>query len=146
MTRRDRRCDHEPVDLSGEYRLLQQRPGPHYAAVRVTAASSPRRAPVVAADAFDWLAEVYGAGYGVGPATEEYRVEATSGATYALGVAASSATVSIREIRYSPADTGPGDVRFATAWAVWNALGYEPEHPPWVDDEGVHFPEPGDGG
>ncbi|MFF2073783.1 hypothetical protein ACFVXG_03390 [Kitasatospora sp. NPDC058162] len=61
-------------------------------------------------------------------AGEEAREEAREGAWYALmrlpeedrGV-----LVSVVDIVTAPADTGPGDVKFAAAQAVWRAVGRE---------------------
>ncbi|AZK97585.1 hypothetical protein B7R87_29635 [Streptomyces tsukubensis] len=65
--------------------------------------------------------------------------EAREGAWYALrGLPAGvrSLLVEVTEIAIAPADTGPGDVKFAAAHAVWQALGYLPPRPPFTGEDG----------
>jgi hypothetical protein len=45
--------------------------------------------------------------------------------------------VSVVEIVTAPADTGPGDVKFAAAQAVWLAAGHAPHQLPWIDETGA---------
>ncbi|MEV8322316.1 hypothetical protein [Kitasatospora sp. NPDC056731] len=44
--------------------------------------------------------------------------------------------VEITGIVIAPADTGPGDVKFAAAHAVWHALGHLPSRPPFTGEDG----------
>ncbi|MDX2622697.1 hypothetical protein PV356_24720 [Streptomyces sp. WI03-5b] len=65
--------------------------------------------------------------------------EARDGAWYALRelpVDVRSLLVEITEIAVAPADTGPGDVKFAAAHAVWQALGHLPSRPPFTGADG----------
>ncbi|MGY1503734.1 hypothetical protein ACW4TU_45485 (plasmid) [Streptomyces sp. QTS52] len=65
--------------------------------------------------------------------------DAQDGAWYALKELPDDANnflVEITEIITAPADTGPGDVKFAAAQAVWQALGYVPSDPPFIGKDG----------
>ncbi|MFF3002190.1 hypothetical protein ACFVTF_05195 [Kitasatospora sp. NPDC057940] len=65
--------------------------------------------------------------------------EAREGVRYALRelpVGIRGWQVEITGIVIAPADTGPGDVKFAAAHAVWQALGRLPSHPPFTGEDG----------
>ncbi|MEU3262417.1 hypothetical protein [Streptomyces bacillaris] len=65
--------------------------------------------------------------------------EAREGAWYALRempAGLRGLLVEITEIAIAPADTGPGDVKFAAAHAVWQALGHVPPRPPFTGKDG----------
>ncbi|MFE0460944.1 hypothetical protein ACFW1A_17010 [Kitasatospora sp. NPDC058965] len=67
------------------------------------------------------------------------RAEACDGAWYALSRLPADArgiVVSVVAIVTAPADTGPGDVKFAAAHAVWAALGRQPAQLPWLGEDG----------
>ncbi|MFD9688532.1 hypothetical protein ACFXPX_05840 [Kitasatospora sp. NPDC059146] len=82
----------------------------------------------------------FGIAVGAGCAeAERFREEARDGARYALmrlPEEARGVLVSVVEIVTAPADTGPGDVKFAAAHAVWRALGREPDRWPWTGEDG----------
>lgn len=65
-----------------------------------------------------WLAEVYGSG-AVTAVLPDLKAAAESGARYALAAAPAGGTVTVTRIVFTTADTSDDDVRFATAWAVW---------------------------
>lgn len=80
--------------------------------------------------------------YGPGAVTRvppDFRA-AESGAMLALAQASQPLAVTVTTIEFPPADTTPDDVRFATAHAVWQAIGHAPDRPPYIDADGVHFP------
>jgi hypothetical protein len=65
--------------------------------------------------------------------------EAYEGAWYALKELPEKARgllVEITAVVVAPADTGPGDVKFAAAHALWRALGHVPAHPPFRGEDG----------
>ena len=93
----------------------------------------------VLADAFAWLAGVYGS-CAATVVPEDLREAAESGARLALADGGVGGGVAVTWIEFAPADTSADDVRFATAWAVWRAIGHEPASAPYIDHEGVHFP------
>lgn len=130
---------HEVMD--GEFRLVQQSPVPHYATVRVTWEALTNPSAAVSPNAFAWLLEAYGPNARTGPAHSEWMAEATSGAMYALREAGVAGHVTITHIHYANADTMPGDVKFAAAFAVWSALGDVPSAPPVLAGSKVIFPE-----
>ncbi|MFD9597121.1 hypothetical protein ACFWA9_30815 [Kitasatospora sp. NPDC059973] len=70
---------------------------------------------------------------------QQIQAEALEGAWYALmqlPEGARGVRVSVVEILTSPVDTGPGDVKFAAAHAVWQAVGRRPGREPWIGDDG----------
>jgi uncharacterized protein (AIM24 family) len=127
--------------VEGTHRLAQQRPGPHYALVRVTIEPRTQRTVYISPNAFSWLHATYGYKAKEGPALEDYKSEALSGAMFALEDAEVGGEVTVTEIGYAPADTGAGDVRYAAAFAVWEALDHAPVRSPWIDEAGIHFPD-----
>jgi hypothetical protein len=127
------------ASVEGEYWLrLQMRIG-HWARVRVQVTPDPHREVRVADDACAWLADVYGTS---APAAvpPDLKAAAESGAGTALADAGTDGTVIVTGIQHVPADTSADDVRFATAWAVWQAIGHQPNPAPYIDGDGVHFP------
>lgn len=91
-------------------------------------------------DVFGWRRAVYSPDAWPCPYDDELRREASEGAGYALKRIASptpQVLVFVTEIVERTADTGPGDVKFAAAYAVWRAIGQEPMDPPYIDQEGV---------
>ncbi|MFD4908873.1 hypothetical protein [Kitasatospora purpeofusca] len=65
--------------------------------------------------------------------------EAREGAWYALRELPADVRgwrVEITKIVVAPADTGPGDVKFAAAQAVWQALRHVPSRPPFTGEDG----------
>src|SRR5580704_9097855 len=98
--------------MDGDHRLVQQRPGPHYALVRVVLEPRTQRTVYISPNAFSWLREAYGDGAREGPGHVDLKQEAVEGASFALVDAAFGGEVTVTEIRYANADTAPGDVRF----------------------------------
>lgn len=129
------------VDVEGEYWLKRQVGVGHLARVWVHVEPQGHRQVRVAADACTWLADVYGSG-AVTSVPPDLKAAAESGAGYALAAARTAGTVTVTRIVFATADTSADDVRFATAWAVWRAIGHQPVDPPWIDRGGVHFPPP----
>ncbi len=91
--------------MKGSYLLYQQRPGPHYALVRVLLEPRTQRSAVVSPNAFSWLREAYGDRANEGPGLDAYKHEAVSGAIYALDQNATGGEVTVTEIQYLTADT-----------------------------------------
>lgn len=86
---------------------------------------------VVRADVFRWSHPAAADG--------SAEAEAREGAWYAvreLPASVRNLLVEITEIAVAPADTGPGDVKFAAAHAVWQALGHLPSRPPFTGEDG----------
>jgi hypothetical protein len=127
--------------MEGEFRIAHQSPVPHYAMVRVSVEPLTSRHAEVSPNAFSWLRDAYGPGAATGPAHDDYKREATTGAMYALEEAGVGGAVTILDIRYANADTLPGDVKYATAYAVWSALDHAPGNPPTVDGPNIVFPD-----
>ncbi|MDP4501364.1 hypothetical protein [Nonomuraea turcica] len=118
----------------------------HWAEVTVHVTLADQAEVVVGEEAFAWLYRVYGPDATTqGPAFDEVKKEAVDGvrhALQALSAGAQPVRVLITEIHDTPVDTNEGDVKFAAAHAVWQALGHEPEHRPWIREDGVVvFPE-----
>jgi hypothetical protein len=91
-------------------------------------------------DPFGWRRAVYGPDAWACPYDDDLRREAAEGAWYALKRLASPTPrvlVIVTEIIERTADTGPGDVKFAAAHAVWRAMGQVPTDPPHIDQDGI---------
>lgn len=122
--------------MDGIFRLRRQtNRWARFAEVSVRLEPAASAGVVVRADAFRWghLAAVDGAG------DARAVVEAREGAWYALRelpAGVRGLLVEITEIALAPADTGPGDVKFAAAHAVWVASGYLPPRPPFTGQDG----------
>ncbi|HJD83457.1 hypothetical protein [Kitasatospora aureofaciens] len=94
---------------------------------------------------FGWRVRSYGSTVGaVQVGDEQFRAEALDGVRYALARLPEESrglSVSVVEIVTSPVDTGPGDVKFAAAHAVWAMVGRQPgrqpHRQPWIDADGV---------
>jgi hypothetical protein len=97
----------------------------------------------VAPDACGWIAGLHGDGTATS-VPGNLRAGAEAGARLALCEARVTGVVTVTEIQYTNMDTSADDVRFATAWAVWQALGRQPRRAPYIDKEGVHFPSADD--
>ena len=92
----------------------------------------------VGADVFGWRVRSYGSTVGaVQVGDEQFRAEALA----RLPEESRGLSVSVVEIVTSPVDTGPGDVKFAAAHAVWAMVGRQPgrqpHRQPWIDADGV---------
>lgn len=125
--------------VDGEYWLKRQERIGHWARVRVHVDPAEECEVRVLADACAWLAGVYGS-CAATVVPVDLREAAESGARLALADAGVGGGVAVTRIEFAPADTSADDVRFATAWAVWRAIGHEPASAPYIDHEGVHFP------
>ncbi|GLW07884.1 hypothetical protein Misp01_30140 [Microtetraspora sp. NBRC 13810] len=101
-----------------------------YAMVSVDVTPAPHHEVMpVARQAFVWRADV-----GIAPDAPQ---EAFDGAWYALERlpdGTPTVRVVITRIQEHPAHTGPGDIKYATAHAVWRALNVQPEQDPWVGE------------
>ncbi|WP_421107696.1 GNAT family N-acetyltransferase [Streptomyces sp. NEAU-S77] len=96
-------------------------------------------------DPYAWLRTVYG------PDARPYandgglRQEAVDGVRYAVERLADPVPpvrVIVTEIMDYLVDTGPGDVKYAAAYALWDALGVEPPVHPYIDEDGTPvFPD-----
>jgi hypothetical protein len=148
LSARDTTCStvttRRPVTLcrvEGSYRLRSQRHGTgHVADVRVAVDLGRPTATHVSDSAFAWLHRSYPNASLVSGWHDELVGAATVGINYALEVVGLTGAVWILEIGYAPADTGPDDVRFAAAFATWDAIGQTPPDLPWIDESGVQFP------
>ena len=112
-----------------------------FARVAVQLAPATETSVVVGGDVFGWRRGEHGPGVQPSPWDDGRRVEAVSGVWYAwerLPDPRPPVRVVVREIVDSPVDTGPGDVKFAAAYALWDALGLTPPTVrPFLDAEGV---------
>lgn len=129
------------ASVEGEYWLKRQVGVGHLARVWVNVEPHGCRRVQVAPDACAWLTDIYGSD-AVTTVPPDLKAAADSGAGYALATARADGTVTVTRIVFTEADTSADDVRFATAWAVWQAIGHQPASPPWIDRDGVHFPPP----
>ncbi|MFE2291290.1 hypothetical protein [Streptomyces sp. NPDC059452] len=122
--------------MDGIFRLRRQTDRwARFAEVSVRVVPAASTGVVVRADVLRWghPAAVDGAGDAGALA------EARAGAWYALRelpVDVRSWLVEVTEIAVAPADSGPGDVKFAAAHAVWQALGHLPSRPPFTGEDG----------
>lgn len=120
----------------------QSPPANHYARVAVTVELGPNRRATIAPDAFSWLLDEIGPNARVPSADHPCALEATAGALFGLDDAGLDGHVLITDIQWANADTGPGDIAYATAFAVWDALGHIPATPPTVHGATIDFPTP----
>jgi hypothetical protein len=129
----------DDVGMEGEYLLKRYVRVLHWARVHVVAAPADSPQVQVSPGACMWLTEVYGpnAGTNVDP---NFKAAAESGAMLALAHVSEPLAVTVTTIEFTPADTTPDDVKFATAHAVWQAIGHAPASLPYIDADGVHFP------
>jgi hypothetical protein len=133
--------------MEGTFRLRRQTARwALFAEVVVDVAPSSNHEVVLDPEVFAWRRRVYGpdARWG-GPDDDAFSAAALEGARYALEhLPAASGKVRVRvvEIYDSPADTTPMAVRFAAAYAVWQALGHASTAGPYIDQEGrAVFPD-----
>ncbi|WBP89607.1 hypothetical protein [Kitasatospora cathayae] len=127
--------------VEGKYRLLRQTSRwARFAQVTVHGAVATGPEVRMGPDVFAWRVRPYGAALGAGRADDRrIQAEAREGAWYALmrlPEEARGVLVSVVEIVTAPADTGPGDVKFAAAQAVWQAVGRRPDQYPWIGEDG----------
>lgn len=134
-----RRGAGDDVGVEGEYWLRTYARVGHWARVSVVAEPAASPQVRVSADACRWLAESYGPG-AVTDVPPVFRDAAESGAVLALAEVGPPLAVTVTTIRFAPADTSADDVKFAAAYAVWEAVGHAPVSPPYIDADGVHFP------
>jgi hypothetical protein len=125
--------------VEGEYWLRRQQGAGHWAKVHVRIGPGAHQAVQVAPDACAWIAGLHGDRTATA-VPEDLRAGAEAGARLALSEAGATGMVTVTEIQYTSIDTSAGDVRLATAWAVWQALGHQPRQAPYIDSEGIHFP------
>jgi hypothetical protein len=125
--------------MEGEYWLKRHVRFLHWARVRIVAYPADSSQAQVSPDACMWLTGPYGPG-AVTNVPSEFKAAAESGAMLALAQVSELLAVTVTKIEFAPADTLPDDVKFATAHAVWQAIGYAPVNPPYIDADGVHFP------
>ncbi|MFJ1594442.1 hypothetical protein ACIOD0_29985 [Kitasatospora albolonga] len=122
--------------MDGIFRLRRQtNRWARFAEVRVRVVPAASAGVVVRADVFRGSHPAVADGAGDSGALAEAR----AGAWYALRelpVGVRSWSVEITEIAVAPADSGPGDVKFAAAHAVWQALGHLPSRPPFTGEDG----------
>ncbi|MFF7211706.1 hypothetical protein ACFZAU_14410 [Streptomyces sp. NPDC008238] len=127
--------------MEGQYRLQRQTSQwARFAQVTVHVAVAGEPDVRMGADVFGWRDRSYGTAVCAGRVGDEQsQAEAREGAWYALMRLPESARevlVSVLEIVTAPADTGPGDVKFAAAHSVWQAVGREPDQPAWIGADG----------
>ena len=119
-------------EMDGNFRLRRQtNRWARFAEVSVRLAPAASAGVVVRADVFRWSHPAAADG--------SAEAEAREGAWYAvreLPASVRNLLVEITEIAVAPADTGPGDVKFAAAHAVWQALGHLPSRPPFTGEDG----------
>ncbi|MFF9643331.1 hypothetical protein [Kitasatospora aureofaciens] len=128
--------------MEGSYKLLRQTSRwARFAQVTVSGEASAEPAVQVGEDVFGWHVRSYGPTVGaVQVGDEQFRAEALDGVRYALARLPEESrrlSVSVVEIVTSPVDTGPGDVKFAAAHAVWAMVGRQPGRQPWIDADGT---------
>jgi len=127
--------------VEGTYRFFRQIFGRgHFAEVKVSLVPADQSSVVVAEDTFGWLTAMYPA-TDVSSSHDDLRGEAIDGVRYAVRDVGRSFAVIITKIVYTVADTGPGDMKFAAAHAVWQALGQPARRPPSIEESGVQFPD-----
>lgn len=127
--------------VEGTHRYLRQTSRwARFAQVTVhgTAAAEPK--VLTGADLFGWRDQAYGRLVGTSHSDDQQvQAEALEGVWYALmhlPEEARGVRVSLVEIVTSPVDTGPGDVKYAAAQAVWQAVGRQPARKPWTREDG----------
>jgi hypothetical protein len=128
--------------MEGTFRLRRQSSKwALFAEVTVDAVPSSKQEIVLGPDVFlVWRRWAYGpdAKRG-GPDDDASCAAAQDGVQYALEhlpAAFGKIRVRIVAIHDSPVDTTPLAVKFAAAYAVWQALGHAPEAGPYIDHEG----------
>ena len=132
------RAGHD-AQVEGEYWLKRQQGVGLWAVCTLCIEPGAHQVVKVAPDACAWIAGIHGDNTATG-VPGDLRAGAEAGARLALSEAAATGTVTVTQIQYTNIDTSSDDVRFATAWAVWQAIGHQPRHAPYIDNEGIHFP------
>ncbi|MFJ6380962.1 hypothetical protein ACIQI7_13320 [Kitasatospora sp. NPDC092039] len=127
--------------MEGKYRLLRQTSRwARFAQVTVHGAVATVPEVRMGPDVFGWRGRAYGTAPCASRADDQrIQAEAREGAWYALmrlPEEARGVLVSVVEIVTAPADTGPDDVKFAAAHAVWQAVGRNPDQYPWIGEDG----------
>ncbi|MER7834788.1 hypothetical protein ABTY98_02460 [Streptomyces sp. NPDC096040] len=127
--------------MEGKYRLLRQTSRwARFAQVTVRGSVATEPEVRMGPEVFGWRGWSYGSAVCASPADDQrIQTEAWEGAWYALMCLPEEdrgVLVSVVEIVTAPADTGPGDVKFAAAHAVWQAVGREPDQHPWIGEDG----------
>ncbi|UUW89101.1 hypothetical protein [Pimelobacter simplex] len=131
--------------MDGEFCLRRQQHGRgHFAHVRVRLGEATYPSVVLGEHMLDWVQETYGS---TAPTDSPYfdalRNGALSGAIYALHRSDVAHVVTVLLVSGAPADTNEEAVRFATAFAVWDALGSRPTPEPTIEGAGTFlFPHP----
>lgn len=87
-------------EVQGHHLLAKQRPGPHYAEVRVSVEQRTQPTVYISPNAFSWLRQAYGDNAKEGPGLDEFKQEALDGATFALTEAGVGGEVTVTEIRF----------------------------------------------
>ncbi|GAA1227356.1 hypothetical protein GCM10009665_17350 [Kitasatospora nipponensis] len=128
--------------MEGKHRLIRQTSRwARFAQVTVRGAAAAEPEVLLGLNLFRWRDESYGHLAGTSRTDDQQiEVEALEGAWYALmqlPEEARGVRVSVVEIVTSPVDTGPGDVKFAAAHAVWQAVGRQPRQEPWIGEDGT---------
>lgn len=127
--------------VEGTFRLLRQTSRwARFAEVTVEVTPCDAPAVMLGDDPFGWRRAVYGPDAWPCPYDDDLQREAAEGAWYALKRLASPTPwvrVIVTQIIERTADTGPGDVKFAAAHAVWRAMGQAPTDPPHIDQDGI---------
>ena len=127
--------------MKGTFRLLRQTSRwARFAEVTVEVTPFHQPHVVIGADTFGWRREVYGPDAWPYSHDGDLQREAAEGARYALQRLpgpAPQVRVLITKISERPADTGPGDVKFAAAHAVWHAIGQQPAELPVIGQNGT---------
>jgi hypothetical protein len=128
--------------VDGEFSLKQQRFGAaRFARVTVSVAEAELPSVVLGDQLVDWVHDAYGSDAWTDSALfDGLRNGALFGAIYALHRVGRAALVTVTMVHGTPTDSREEDVRYATAFAVWDALGEQPDQVPWIDEAGVHFP------
>ncbi|MFH9350862.1 hypothetical protein [Kitasatospora sp. NPDC017646] len=133
--------------MEGAFQLLRQTSRwARFARVRVQVTPADHTGVEVGPDPFGWRRPLYGPEAWACGYDDDLRAEAVSGVRYAwerlAGPDRPQVLVVITEIVERAADTGPGDVRFAAAHALWEAVGVEPSVRPYLAEDGPPvFPE-----
>jgi hypothetical protein len=124
--------------MEASYRVAKQfSHRAHWARVTASVESAPQDSVAVAGTAFAWRE------YPPGPYGEDLSSEAIEGVRYALDRLPGDRPqyrVTVTKIEDAPVDTGPGDVKLAAAHAIWAALDFMPNEPPWISKDGPVFP------
>lgn len=130
--------------VRGEFWLKRQANGRGYfARVQVALSDAPYPSVLLGPGVFEAVHDAYGpAAYTDSRYFDALRNGALSGAIYALHRANAARLVTVERVDGSSVDTDEDSVRFATAFAVWDALGATPDHVPTLDTDEHRFDFP----